>query len=285
MFKIGDFSRFTRVSVKMLRHYDEIGLLRPAHIDPLTGYRYYSADQLPRLNRIILLKDLGFTLEQIGDLLDGKLTPDQINGMLMLRRAEAEQRLHAEQIRLAQIEARLRHVQQENQHPPYDVIVRPIPAQLMATIRQVAPGLGRPIENLFDEVEAYVAVERARAASSPLTIFHDQEYREENLDVEVAIPVTHALPPGERAAVREIPGAAQMACVVYAGGYQKMPEVLNALLAWMEANTYTAAGPLREVYVRFGAANAEALNLPRAFLTDRPELYVTEVQLPIEKLT
>jgi DNA-binding transcriptional MerR regulator len=70
MFKIGDFSRFSRVTVKMLRHYDEIGLLKPARVDPFTGYRYYTADQLPRLNRIIALKDLGFTLEQIGSLLD-----------------------------------------------------------------------------------------------------------------------------------------------------------------------------------------------------------------------
>ena len=68
MFKIGDFSKFSRVSVKMLRHYDELGLLKPALVDPATNYRYYSADQLPRLNRIIALKDLGFTLEQVGRL-------------------------------------------------------------------------------------------------------------------------------------------------------------------------------------------------------------------------
>ena len=96
MFRIGDFSKFSRVSIKMLRHYDEIGLLKPVHVDPFTSYRYYSVDQLPRLNRIIALKDLGFTLEQITRLLDEGLSAEQIKGMLKLKRAEIEQQLQAE---------------------------------------------------------------------------------------------------------------------------------------------------------------------------------------------
>jgi DNA-binding transcriptional MerR regulator len=65
MFKIGDFSKISQVSIRSLRHYDEIGLFKPAHTDPFTGYRYYSADQLPRLNRIIALRTLGLSLEEI----------------------------------------------------------------------------------------------------------------------------------------------------------------------------------------------------------------------------
>ena len=87
MFKIGEFSRFSQVTVKTLRYYDEIGLLKPAEVDPFTGYRYYAASQFPRIHRILALKDLGLTLEQIGDLLEGDLTPDQIRGILVLWKA------------------------------------------------------------------------------------------------------------------------------------------------------------------------------------------------------
>lgn len=102
MFKISEFSRFTRVSVKMLRHYDEIGLLRPAHIDPVNNYRYYSADQLPRLNRIIALKDLGFSLSEIGKYNQptsepkrSKDTSDKIKGLANTLAKLADQIGHA----------------------------------------------------------------------------------------------------------------------------------------------------------------------------------------------
>jgi DNA-binding transcriptional MerR regulator len=287
MFKIGDFSKFTRVSVKMLRHYDEIGLLKPARIDAATGYRFYAADQLPRLNRIILLKDLGFKLDQIADLLDGDLTAEQIRGMLRLRHAEIEQQLLSLQLRLALIEARLENLEQETPpavHAAHDVILRDVPPQLMATRRQVVPEPGAPIARLFDEVEAYVVMHRARAFTSPLTIFHDQEYRETQLDIEVAVPVNFALPSNERVTVRELPGAL-MACAVYTGGYEKMAEIYNTLLRWLDAQKFTIAGPVREVYLRFGADNPESLNLPQAFLTNDSRLYVTEVQLPVQKWT
>jgi DNA-binding transcriptional MerR regulator len=78
MFKIGDFSRLTRVSVKALRHYDRLGLLEPARVDPLNGYRYYSSEQLSGLNSILALKDLGFSLEQVSLLLDEEMSPAQV---------------------------------------------------------------------------------------------------------------------------------------------------------------------------------------------------------------
>jgi DNA-binding transcriptional MerR regulator len=93
MFKIGEFSRLSRVSVRMLRYYDQLGLLKPSQTDSFTNYRYYSADQLPRLNRILALRDLGFSLEQIKDMLEEELSTDQLLGMLKLKRAELEQQM------------------------------------------------------------------------------------------------------------------------------------------------------------------------------------------------
>src|ERR671925_475829 len=107
MFKIGEFSRLSRVSVRMLRHYDQLGLLTPSQTDRFTNYRYYSGDQLPRLNRILALRDLGFSLEQIAGMLDEDLSPEQLLGMLKLKRAEVEQQMQTEQSRLARLEARI----------------------------------------------------------------------------------------------------------------------------------------------------------------------------------
>jgi DNA-binding transcriptional MerR regulator len=120
MFKISEFARFTQASAKALRLYDELGLLKPAHVDPFTEYRYYSADQLPRLHRIIALKELGFSLEQIKPMLDERVSADQIKGMLMLKRAEAAQAMQAEQARLMRIEARLQRIELEGKMSPYD---------------------------------------------------------------------------------------------------------------------------------------------------------------------
>lgn len=283
MFKIADFSRLTRVTVKMLRHYDEIGLLRPHLVDPASGYRYYSADQLPRLNRIIALKDLGFSLEQVSALLDERLPLDALRGMLRLRRAELEERIAADRLRLGQIEERLREIAQEEAPSPFDVVVRPVAPLLVAAIRATVPQMGRPIAELFDTLEAYVATRRARSAEAPpLMLLHDADYREQDLDVEVAVPITAPIPPAPPIQVFELPGAAAMACVVYTGGYARTAEALQAILRAAAAAGQSVAGPIREVYLRFGADSAERLGLPRAYLADAPALFVTEVQVPVD---
>jgi DNA-binding transcriptional MerR regulator len=283
MFRIRDFSRFTRVSVKMLRHYDELGLLKPVSIDPENNYRYYSAEQLPRLNRIIAFKDLGFRLEQIGRLLDENLSPDEIRGMFRMRWVEIKQNLTLEHARLMQVEMRLRFLEQDAHHLIYDVVLRNIAPQLVASIRQKVTEDDDQIHQMFEEIESYVSNFHARAASSPLTIYFDEEYLEKVADVETAVPIEQPIPETERIKVREIPGLPLVACIVYTGGYERADEVLNTLMIWTEANGYRSNGPLREVYLRFGADDPEAMNLPKAFITDQSELYVTEIQFPVEK--
>jgi DNA-binding transcriptional MerR regulator len=283
MFKIGDFSKLTRVSAKMLRHYDEIGLLKPAHIDPHNAYRYYSAAQLPRLNRIIALKDLGFSLEQIAGLLDDDLPPEELHGMMKLRRAEIEIRLMAEQRRLDQVAARLRYIEQEKAQPRYEVVLRAVAPQLMACLRQVVPDTGDPVAEMFDELEAHAAAHQARAFHSPLMIIHDTDYRETDVEVEVAVPLTRVIPETERIRVRTVEGSPSMACVVYTGEYDKTEEALSALTIWIETHGYHITGPFREVYLRFSADMAEQLGLPEAFLTDEAGSFVTELQIPVQR--
>ena len=124
MFRIGEFSQIARVSGRLLRYYDSIGLLRPQRTDPETGYRYYSAGQLERLNRILALKELGLSLDQVARMLDDKISAAEIRGMLALKKAELERSLAEEAARLRHIESRLTQIEQQGSLGDYDVVVQ-----------------------------------------------------------------------------------------------------------------------------------------------------------------
>jgi DNA-binding transcriptional MerR regulator len=282
MFKIGEFSRLSRVSVRMLRHYDQLGLLTPSETDPFTGYRYYSAEQLPRLNRILALRDLGFSLEQIAGMLDEDLSTEQLLGMLKLKRAEVEEQMKTEQQRLARLEVRIRQMSESRIHGGYDVIVRDIEPELVATYREVAADDDR-IQQMFDLLETYVAqFEGARADKPPFSVYYDDDYREKDMDVEVAVPLKYAIPENESIRVRQMPRLANVACVVHVGKYSDIYQAYNALLAWIDSNGYRMTGPIREIYLRYGAAGLD-FELPPTYLTDEKHEYVTELQLSVEK--
>lgn len=90
MFTIGEFASIGRVSVRMLRHYDQIGLLRPARVDPATGYRAYTATQLTTLSRIVELKGLGLTLEQVARVIWGNADDVEVETILESARLELQ---------------------------------------------------------------------------------------------------------------------------------------------------------------------------------------------------
>src|SRR5260370_24375387 len=117
MFSIGDFASYGRVSVRMLRHYDGIGLLRPAHVDQATGYRSYAAQQLSRLNRIVALNDLGFSLQQGQSVLDDKVSVEELLGMLRLRHSHLQSQLAPDSAKLAQVDVRLHIIDGEGGLP------------------------------------------------------------------------------------------------------------------------------------------------------------------------
>ncbi len=270
MIKIGDFARFSQVSVVTLRHYDELGLLKPISVDPWTGYRYYSVSQLPRLNRILALKDLGFSLEQIEEVLTG-LTPDQLRGMLKMKRAEVEQTLLQEQERLARIEARLKQIDQETTMPNDDFILKTVPAMLIASRKATIPTnpqvpgyLGRAFTEVYDHIK-----QRGAKDTGPcLAVWHQAADVYDNEEAEAAVPIDRRLPETERVRVYELPSI-QVAAVVHHGDFENFKQEHRALLTWMEANGYRIAGPYREIYINHDHSNmAES---------------ATEIQYPVEK--
>lgn len=283
MFKIGEFSKLSRVSVRMLRHYDQLGLLTPSQTDRFTGYRYYSASQLPRLNRILALRDLGFTLEQIAGMLDDEISADQLLGMLKLKRADVEQQMREEQNRLARLEARIRQMSESEAHGRYDVILRDVESELVAALRASALD-DDAITEMFDRLEVYVArFEGARADKPPIAIYYDDEYRDKDMDAELAVPLKYAIPESESIRVRQTPKLCNVACVVHVGNYSEVYQAYNALSNWIETNGYQMTGPIREVYLRYGADDL-GFELPSTHLEPDSNQYVTELQLTVEKL-
>ncbi len=113
MYKIGEFAKAGQVTVKALRYYARLGLLRPGWVDRFSGYRYYTDDQLQRLNRILALKELGFSLEQVKLLLDENLQIDQLRNMLKMKQGELARQMEVERCRLEKVEERLHQIEHE----------------------------------------------------------------------------------------------------------------------------------------------------------------------------
>lgn len=268
MLKIGDFSRLSRVTVKALRYYDELGLLKPSFVDPFTGYRYYRATQLPRLNRILALKDLGFALDQVACFLEQQGTLEQIRGMLHLRRSELHHHIMEEQARLARVEARLRQIEQEENMPVYDVVLKTIEPQTILGLRRVIPTYSH-IGELFGEVCGQLEGYNLRVMGPAIALYYDGEYRERDVDCEAAVPVSVVGEQASSAPVRELSGVETMACLVHHGPYEMISQAYSTLLEWIEANHYRVDGADREVY----------LQGPDQVST--PEEYVTELQVPV----
>jgi DNA-binding transcriptional MerR regulator len=253
MFSIGEFARLGTVSVRALRHYDEIGLLRPAKVDPDTGYRGYSAEQLGQLNRIVALKELGLSLAQVRQLLGG-ITLDELRGMLMLRRAQLEQELEAHASQLRGVEARLRYIEREGAMPADDIVVKKLPAMGVVVIAEPAPAFGPenivPVVNRAEEQFSQLRIRELVKEAGPYFIFYEGEPGND-LMVNLALPV--AEPPAELPAPARylvMPEVEEAAVTVRNGPAASIfPFVYHDLALWADEHGYHAAGPGREVWV------------------------------------
>jgi DNA-binding transcriptional MerR regulator len=272
MIKIGDFARLSQVSVVTLRYYDEMDLLKPVKVDTFSGYRYYSADQLPRLNRILALKDMGFALEQVKLMLADGLSIEQLRAMLKLQRDEVEKRLSDEHERLVRIEARLRQIELEDKMPHYDVVVKTVPAMMVASCRVTIPTNDQVpayLSPAYRKVYDYLKKEGVKDNGTCLTVWHSPADVYENEDAEAIVQVDRSLPGTDAVKVYEL-SSMQVASVVHNGDFADFTQGHAALLEWIDANGYRINGPYREVYIKHQKSN----------LKDS----ITEIQFPVEKV-
>ncbi len=254
MFRIGDFSRIARVSARLLRFYDEIALLRPAHADAQTGYRYYTVEQLARLNRIIVLKELGFSLDQVADIMSAAPDAAELRRLLLLRRNDVERTLVTEAQRLRHIETRIAQLETEGALPADDVIERAEPAHRLLSVRRQ---LGS-----FSEAGAMIGVlrERSRAllprahSCQLMVIAHAPQFESDALDAEFGYAVEHLdlhdPPPTSELHLRDLPEVSRMAVCVRVGLPEHAHLVTAKIGRFIAANGEVLDGPSREVFLQ-----------------------------------
>ena len=273
MFSIGEFARHGRVSVRMLRHYDAIGLLRPACVDPDTGYRFYQASQLAELNRVIALKDLGFTLQQVQAILEEKVTAAELRGMLKLRRAEIHAQIEAETTRLARVEARLMTIEDEARVPADGVVVKRLAPVRVGELTGVAAGyepeaITPVIQPLYRDLW-----QRMAAPASPRRARPSRTTRTRPATAPSSSTPPCPWPPGRRggitaSAIVDLAEVESAAAIIHHGSMDDVLPTGQALARWIDANGYRSAGYAREVTLNW---------------SPDPEQWVTELQQPIDK--
>ena len=271
MLKIGDFSSLSRVSIRMLRNYDEIGLLRPDRIDEFTGYRYYSESQLPVAGRIVALKDMGFGLSAIEEILRRYDDPTALAAFLAVKRAEIETEAREVQRRLLLLDTAIERLRKDDTAMNYNVTLKTVPERYVASLRQIIPAYDREGE-LWAMLCEETAPLKLRSAAEPmgLAVFHDKGYRENDVDVEIQTSVVGQYSDTEHVRFKTVP-AVEIASATYQGSYDQLRDVNHAVAEWVRDNGYEFAGASFCIYhVSPGD-------------TRNPAEYVTEVCYPVRK--
>jgi len=273
MLNIGEFARLGQVSPRMLRHYDEIGLLKPEQVDPTNGYRLYAARQLSGLHRILALRDLGFTLEQIHEVLEENPPVEQLRGMLRMRQAQIEQTVGEEQERLRRVEAHLRALEGSHTMDVQDIVIKqtqPIRIAQAAAGGLTHPAIGPAFGRLLPEVLAHLDSVGARHGISAAY------YEDEGGTAEEGSIVLHAgfeigdqdVPDSDRVHVVDLP-VVEVASSVHRGSMEGINASWEALVRWIEDSGYRLVGDCRELY--------------HEWHEEDPARHVTELQQPIAR--
>lgn len=268
MYRIGQFSRITRVTVKALRFYEEEGLIRPCHVDAATGYRYYDSTQLPVMHRIVALKQCGFSIPEIRMLLAGKNTA----ALFAERRRDLEAQSRETGRQLASINHYLDTMGKETT-VRYEVVMKELPRVLVYSKRFTVDSY----DSYFTEIpkigeEVAAANPDLQCATDPaycFIMYHDGEYREHDIDVEYCEAVTRIGVETGDIQFKIIERVPQAACVLHRGPYRCLGAAYAAVFRWIEDNGLTACAPPRESYID-GIWNK----------SDEAE-WLTEVQVPV----
>lgn len=274
MLKIRDFARLAEVSMTTLRYYDEIGLLKPIHVDPETGYRFYTMDQLPHLHRILALKELGLELTQIVEILDEGVSPEAFQGMLRFRQAQLQQHIQAEQEKLVRIEARLRSLEQGSSMPVYEVVLKAVKPITGVSLRLTTADLTRQ-GHWIDVLSAMLKDYGVEPIDHLIVLHAESEDEYTPISVEIVAPVEQRdvsvlISRSEGRLTRcELPACPRMASTIHHGAPALVMPAYHAVGTWMENNAYTIVGPRRKICLRRGDTLDDSL---------------TEIQFPVEKV-
>ncbi len=270
MYTIGNFSKINLITTKALRIYDEMGLLKPNHVDRFTGYRYYSTSQLPRMHRILALKAMGFTLSEIKTVIDDENT---IRIILESKFRETEDDIRESRVRLMNIKGYLEGMEGENPMD-YDVIIKELPECIVYSKRMIVPDYDSYFEEIpaiGEEVKTANPEIKCAVPEYCIIIYHDDEYKETNMDIEYCEAVTEFGTDTENIKFKKMDAVPEAACLLHKGPYDTLHVSYGKIYKWMEQNGYERSLPDRESFID-GIWNKE-----------NPEDWLTEIQIPVKR--
>ncbi|WP_032122129.1 MerR family transcriptional regulator [Clostridium amazonitimonense] len=269
MFKIGDFSKLTRVSVRMLRYYDEVGLFKPAKIDDFTGYRYYSAKQISDINLIVSLRDMGFNVADIAVLMKEK-SEKKLEGILKVKSEEIKNSIRAEEIRLEKINSAIKDMKKERVNMSYNVTLKSIPSYKVISLRDTIPAYNAE-GMLWERLSEYLERKGIPSNDMAYATYHDEGYKAGGVDVEVVMGVDKLMKNENEFIFKETEVVEQAASILVPGDYSNLAPAYNFLGNWIEENGYSIAGNPRQVAIK-GPWNER-----------NTEDYLSEIQIPVKK--
>jgi len=275
IFRIGDFSRLCRVTVRTLRYYDEIGLLNPARVDQFTGYRYYSVDQLPKLNRIAMLKGIGLSLDDINRLLHDGMPVEHIRQLLQVKQTEIQERLNQDSGRLRQVEMWLDKIGKEGIMPTDIYIQRKeIPRLRVISKRETGTYEHTP-DKLKDELMWQINQpenqECVKVTGPVMMLCHDEEYKEKDADIEMAVPISGDISISEPLIKLKTLPKCRVVSAIHKGSYYNIDKAYAQIFEYAEGQNLKLITPLRELY----------LSSPEEVPEDE---LLTEIQCPFHEL-
>jgi effector-binding domain-containing protein len=273
MFKIGEFSNLSGLSINTLHHYNEIGILKPEQVDKFTGYRYYSALQLVTVNKIIALKDAGFSLSEISPILYSLPSIDSIISMLEDKAETLEQALKNESERLNRLRTNIFLIKNGGVPIMNEITIKRVEPILIASTRKnINKGDFEETGKMWSAVNSFIDKAEIKRTIPCMILFYNSTWNwemVESWDIEVAEPVTKCVANNEIVKVYELPAVDKMACVVHHGSFNTVGETYKAISQWIEKNNYKISGPVREIYHK------------GEWATNNPEEYITELQFPL----
>ena len=271
MLRIGDFSKLSRISIRMLRHYDEIGILHPECVDDFTGYRYYSESQLPLAGKIQALKSLGFGLSMIKEILGKYEDVQEMERFLILKRKELEGEAREIRQKLQFLDSTLKWMRKDGNLRDYNVTLKTLPERYVASVRQVIPAYDQ--EGLLWEIMCRELEGQNVQQAAPcygMAIFHDEGHKEHDPDVEIQSTVVGTYQDTEHVKFKTVPPI-QIASATYKGGYDQISRVNAAVANWVVENGYDFNG---KSFCIYHVSPSD---------TSDPEELVTEVCFPVKK--
>ena len=255
----------------MLRHYDEIGLLTPKNTDNFTSYRYYTEEQLPTAARITALKDMGFGLSVIGEILKSYDDPQKLAEFLSVKQAEVQVQAEETAHRLLLLDTAIKRLREDETAMNYNVTLKTLPERYVASVRKVIPAYNQE-SILWNTLMQETATQKLQMADNclGLAIFHDEGYKESDVDVEIQITVKGSYQNTASVVFKTAP-AVEIASATYKGSYEQLTAVNHAVANWVKDNGYDYNGPMFCIY---HVSHAQTQNLDEL---------VTEVCFPVKK--